>query len=452
MQRTILLVDDDSDQLELLVAMIEREPDFRSISTTSPKAAIELARSEVPDAIVTDLVMPGLSGIELTQTLRFEYPTLPIIVLTGRGEVADEAFAAGATDFMTKPAERSGLIARIRRALAQAPTRELLLAATQQGFDSAAILGRHPRVAQVRSFVQQVAAVARVPALLLGESGTGKNLVARAIHATSPRAAHRFVEINCAALPAALLEAELFGYEKGAFTDAKQRKRGLAEVADGGTLFLDEIGSMPPEVQAKLLTFLEARSFRRLGATEDIAVELSVIAATNADLEEAVRNGSFREDLFYRLNVASIQLPALREIREDIPILALHFVHKAAEYFRRPVPEVHPDGFAALQSYDWPGNARELRNVVERAMIFSSEGSLQLHPPLADVAKATPEVDGITLPYTLTLDEVERRYIEAILTQTRGKVSEAAERLGVTRRVFWARRRKHGLVGDQGET
>ena len=332
------------------------------------------------------------------------------------------------------------------RALEETPRRELLQEAEQARYDPQAILGSHELVQRVRDFVQEVSSVARAPILLMGESGTGKNLVARTIHGAGKGASRRFVEINCAAVPENLLEAELFGHEQGAFTDASRTKRGLAEVADKGTLFLDEIGAMPASFQSKLLGFLESRSFRRLGSTEEIEVDLRIIAATNSDLRQMVKDGSFREDLFYRLNVASHTLPPLRHIRSDIPLLSEHFVRKAASFFSMPVPELDADSLERLKEYDWPGNMRELRNVIERAMIFNHGSELDIPTPRPG---PSPEEhlsrDGIHLPPGLSLEEVEKRYIEATMTVT-DQVSEAAESLGVTRKVLWARRKKYGIL------
>ncbi|HEU4886129.1 MAG TPA: sigma 54-interacting transcriptional regulator, partial [Longimicrobium sp.] len=252
-------------------------------------------------------------------------------------------------------------------------------------------------------------------------------------------------------LPANLLEAELFGHEKGAFTDAKQAKKGLVEVADGGTLFLDEIGSMPLELQAKLLTFLESRTFRRIGATREQAVTLRVVAATNTDLLGEVARGGFREDLYYRLNVASQTLPPLRAIRSDIPEIARHFTKRAAEYFAKPLPQIEPESEERLERYDWPGNARELRNVIERSMIFSRGPQLKIVElqPFAAPAPAAPVVDGLVIPNGLTLDEVEARYIDETLTRMGGNVTAAAEQLGVSRKVLWQRRKRHGLLNGR---
>jgi DNA-binding NtrC family response regulator len=384
--------------------------------------------------------------VSFTRRLRELNRSLPVIIVTTRGgeAEAERALEAGAIDFVTRPVEPKALETRLRRALEEVPARELLSSVAQIRFDRHGIVGSHPLVQLVREFVDKVATVPQITALLLGESGTGKNMVARAIHGASQQSAYRFVEVNCAAIPASLLEAELFGYEKGAFTDARQGKKGLVEVADGGTLFLDEIGSMPLELQAKLLTFLESRSFRRIGSVADQTVQTRVIAATNVDLAGEVRAGRFREDLYYRLNVASQVLPPLRLIRSDIPAIARHFVKRAAEYFAKPVPEIDAEGDQRLQRYDWPGNARELRNVIERSMIFSRSAVLEI-PELAPAGESSPQSNAVHVPRGLTLDEVERLYIEATLHEVNGSVNEAARRLGVSRKVLWQRRKRHGI-------
>ncbi len=456
----ILIIDDEPGQVELLTAVLERSGRFTTLSTTDSTRALALAEAEEPDGIICDIVMPGKSGLDVTRELRARFPELPILVLTGKsGQVpAEAAYAAGATDFLGKPVQPGSLLARLTRALEDVPARKLLREATERRYDPGGIIGTHPRIQAVHRFVEQVAAVPGVPALLLGESGTGKNLVARAIHAASRGARYKFVEVNCAALPENLLEAEIFGYEKGAFTDAKKAKKGLAEVADGGTLLLDEIGTLSLTLQAKLLTFLESRKFRRVGGTEDIEVNLRILAATNADLESEVEAGRFREDLFYRLNVAQVVLPPLREIRSDIGLLAEHLVVRAAEYFGKPVPHLDQISITRLEAHHWPGNVRELRNVLERALIFSRGETLRVDPFIAappppspppeaaSPAPASPEegAGGITLG--LTLAEVEKRYIQATLEATGGDVQEAADRLGVTRKVLWSRRKKHGLL------
>jgi two-component system response regulator AtoC len=449
----VLLIDDDPVQITTLTAQLERSGRFIAVSTTDARQALDLVRAEAPEAVICDLVMPEMSGFDVVRAIRDEFPSLPVLVLTGKaqGGDAERAYDAGATDFVTKPVEPGSFIARLTRAVEEVPARELLQETAGRRYDPNGILGDHPRVREVRHFVEQVAAVPGVPALVLGESGTGKNLVARAIHAASRGAQYRFVEVNCAALPDNLLEAEIFGYEKGAFTDAKAAKRGLAEVANDGTLFLDEVGAMPLALQAKLLSFLESRRLRRVGGTEDIEVRVRIVAATNADIQGQVRAGAFREDLYYRLDVAQVVLPALREIRSDIGLLARHFVRSSAEYFGKPVPTLDTRGVARLEAYDWPGNVRELRNVIERALIFSRGDVLRVDPfvpaqPGGGTGDAPGFDGGLSFPMGLSLDEVERRYIEATLADVDGEVQEAARRLGVSRKVLWMRRKKHGLI------
>ena len=446
MNPTVFIVDDEADQVALVTAQLERGRRFATKGFTRADVALDEVRADPPDAVVCGLAAGGTDGVTFTERLRALHRTLPLIIVTSRGNEADaeRALEAGATDFVTRPVEPKALETRLRRALEEVPARELLSSVAQIRFDRHGIVGSHPLVQQVREFVDKVATVPQITALLLGESGTGKNMVARAIHGASQQNAHRFVEVNCAAIPASLLEAELFGYEKGAFTDARQTKKGLVEVADGGTLFLDEIGSMPLELQAKLLTFLESRAFRRIGSTVDQTVAVRVIAATNCDLASEARAGKFREDLYYRLNVASQVLPPLRLIRSDIPAIARQFVKRAAEYFAKPVPSIDAEGEARLQRYDWPGNARELRNVIERSMIFSRSTVLEI-PELAPAAERAAETNALPVPRGLTLEEVERLYIEATLHEVGGSVNEAARRLGVSRKVLWQRRKRHGI-------
>jgi two-component system response regulator AtoC len=448
MNPTVFIIDDDPDQVALVTAQLERTRRFATKSFSRADTALEALAQEPPDAIVCDLVMPGLDGIAFTQRVREVHKTLPIIIATARGTEGDaeRALQAGATDFVAKPIEPRSLVTRLTKSMEDVPAREFLASAVRAKFDRHGIIGQHPLIQQVRDFVDNVASVPHVSALLLGESGTGKNMVARAIHAASQAASYRFVEINCAALPGNLLEAELFGFEKGAFTDAKQMKKGLVEVADGGTLFLDEIGSMPLDLQAKLLTFLEGRSFRRIGATREMTVNLRVIAATNVELAQEVARGAFREDLYYRLNVASQVLPPLRAIRSDIPEIARHFVKRAAEYFAKPLPTIDAPSLERLQRYDWPGNARELRNVVERSMIFSRGPVVQIGELSGPVTAAAPvPANVVAVPRGLTLDDVERLYIESTLKELGGNINAAARQLGISRKVLWQRRKRHGL-------
>ncbi|HEX2188838.1 MAG TPA: sigma-54 dependent transcriptional regulator [Longimicrobiaceae bacterium] len=448
MQPVVYIVDDDPVQLALLTAQLERFRRFSTQGFTSPEEALEAVETEPPDGIVCDLVMPGMDGVELTRRVRQSYRGMPVIIATARSEVGDaeRCLAAGATDFVTKPIDAAGLVTRIVRSLEETPARDLRPAADGDA-DPNQVIGSHPLVEEVRKFVRNVASAPHVSALLLGESGTGKSLVARAIHDAGHGLRSRLAEINCASLPAQVLEAELFGYEKGAFPEARQTKKGLLEVADSGTLFLDDVGKMPPEVQGKLLSFLEGRSFRRLGSTREMSANLRIVAASNVDLAAEVAAGRFRRDLYYRLNVVSHVLPPLRDVRTDIPALAHHFVVRAAGYFGKPVPALDPEDLERLQGYHWPGNARELRNLIERSMIFSRDSTLRVSAFIGSVG--APATAVIPIPKGLTLDEVERLYIESTLRDTGGNVQEAASRLGVSRKVLWQRRKRHGILEER---
>lgn len=445
MNPVVYIIDDDPVQVALITAQLERFRRFSTQGFTSAEAALEQLAVEPPDAIVCDLVMPGIDGVEFIRRVRAGHRGIPIIIATARSSVGDaeRVLAAGATDFVMKPIEPAALVARIIRGIEDIPVRDL-----QPGpygdSDPNRIVGSHPLVEETRKFVRNVASVPHVSALLLGESGTGKSLVARAIHATGLGPRSRFVEVNCASLPALLLEAEIFGYERGAIPDATQTKKGLLEVADGGTLFLDDVGAMPPEVQTRLLAFLEGGTFRRLGSTRELRSTPRIIAASSVELAAEVAQGGFRRDLYYRLNVASHVLPPLREIRGDIPHLVRHFVLRAAGYFGKPVPTLDGDDLERLQGYPWPGNARELRNLVERSMIFSRDSVLRVSAHLPSAAGGASS--GINVPRGLTLEEVERLYIEATLEELGGSVAAAASRLGVSRKVLWQRRKRLGLL------
>ena len=458
MSHKIYILDDDVVHAKLVAANLGSAGRFRSTVFDRPDALLARHAEQPADAIITDLVMPDLDGVDVTRRLRSADPHLPIFILTGHADIATavEALKAGATEYLTKPVNMDELTTFLVRALKERPLLEegaSLEQARGEQFSVRAILGQHAKVEQVREFVSRMAAIARPTVLLLGESGTGKNLVARAIHYSSPHSVGRFVEINCSALPANLLEAELFGHQKGAFTDAREAKRGLIEVADGGTLFLDEIAELGPELQAKLLNVLESRRFRRLGGTEEMEVALRLVTATNGDLEQLVATGAFRSDLFYRVSVASVTLPPLRDIKTDIPLLANHFREVFSVEFKKRVESIEPAALKALQAWRWPGNVRELRNVIERAMIFSKGPVLKRSdlPPLgqrAVDATGAPRATTFPLSKGLTLAEAERDYIRHTLEETNGNIQRAAEILGISRKNLWEKRKKYGLLAD----
>jgi len=460
----IYILDDDLTYARLLAANLGPVGRFRIDTFDRSEALLARLSEEPPDAVITDLVMPGFSGVEVTRRVRAADRHVPIFVLTGHADIATavEALKAGATEYLTKPVNIDELTTLLARALAERPLIEegvsLELARGEQ-FSVRAILGEDPKVEEVRAFVRRMAAIPRPTVLLLGESGTGKNLAARAIHYSSPHSRGRFVEINCSALPANLLEAELFGYKKGAFTDAREAKRGLIEVADGGTLFLDEIAELSAEFQAKLLNFLESRRFRRLGGTDEIEVGLRLITATNRDLEHVVQGGRFRADLYYRVTVAATTLPPLREIKGDLPLFANHFREAFNREFKKRVESIDGAALEALEAWQWPGNVRELRNVIERAMIFSDGPTLRRSdlPTLGRLDRVTrggpggpgeteSRSDTIQLAKGLSLVDAERDYIRATLSEVDGNVQRAAEILGISRKNLWEKRKKYGLL------
>lgn len=449
----IYILDDDITYAKLLAANLG-PTSYRTRVFDDAEALFVRCEQELPDAVITDMIMPNLNGVQVTQRLRSLDPHLPVFVLTGHADMstAIEALKAGANEYLTKPVNVDELTTLLDRALTERPLRDearSLEEARTREFSVRAILGEHPKVEEMRSFVRRIADIPRPTVLLLGESGTGKNLVARALHHSSPHSRGRFVELNCAAMPSNLVEAELFGYNKGAFTDAREAKRGLIETADGGTLFLDEIGELTPEIQAKLLTFLESRRFRRLGSTEEIEVELRLITATNRDLAEIVRTGRFRTDLYYRIAVASHTLPPLREIISDLPLLANHYREVFNREFKKKCDTIDDDALDQMRAWHWPGNVRELRNVMERSLIFCEGARLRRSdlPKLSQLEPlaATPGGNGFQVDKGLTLVAAEREYIRLILETTGGDVQRAAEVLGISRKNLWEKRKKHGL-------
>src|SRR5712691_3039598 len=456
----VYILDDDLVHAKLVAANLGPGR-FRTRVFDRPDELLAHHAEEPADAVITDLVMPDVNGVEVTRRLRLADWHLPVFVLTGHADIATaiDALKAGATEYLTKPVNIDELTTLLSRALAERPLLEAgasLEQARGREYSVQAILGQHPKVEEVRTFVRRMAAIPHPTVLLLGESGSGKNLAARAMHYSSPHSVGRFVEINCSALPANLLEAELFGYKKGAFTDAREPKRGLIEVADGGTLFLDEIADLDPELQAKLLNFLESRRFRRLGGTDEIEVALRLVTATNRDLKQQVEAGAFRADLYYRITVAAVTLPPLREIKSDLPLLVDHFRETFNREFKKRVASVDADALEALQAWHWPGNVRELRNVIERALIFSDGPSLKRSdlPALGQTdraARADSRPDKFELPRGLSLAEAEREYIRHTLEDTGGDIQRAAELLGISRKNLWEKRKKHGLLESSSE-
>ncbi len=416
------------------------------------------------DAVLTDLRLPGRSGLELLDHIKGIDPTTPVVLMTAFGSIATavDAVRRGAADFVTKPLELSFLELALRRTLEQKRTAEELERLRPHADERehlGGLVGRSLPMKQVYSLIDKVGPT-QLTVLILGESGTGKELCARAIHESSPRAAERFQAVNCAAFSETLLESELFGHEKGAFTGADRRKQGHFEVATGGTLFLDEIAEAPAAVQAKLLRALQEREIVRVGGTDPIKVDVRIVAATNRDLEAEVKAGRFRQDLFYRLSSFPIRLAPLRERQDDIPVLVDHFVRRDGHDDRAPSIEA----MVALTRYPWPGNVRQLENAMARAAVLAGDGPIELEhlPPevvaAADgPAPATPEgapgagaVDGqlLDLPLKEARERFERLYLENLLRRCQGNVSEAARRAGLGRASLHDKINKLGLEPD----
>ena len=409
-------------------------------TATDGHDALKKALEFRPDVVLSDVVMPETSGLWLLRQLRDELPDVPVVFLTGRATIdnAVEAIREGAYDFIEKPLDTARLKVCLSRALERRETeREVQgLRRRLKQLGGADFVGQSAPMRRVVELIEKVAP-SRAAVAISGESGTGKEVVARSIHNLSPRLEKPFVAINCASIPATLMESEIFGHERGAFTGAEQRRSGVFELAHGGSLFLDEVGDIPVELQAKLLRVLEEGRLRRLGGKVEIEVDARVICATNRDLKSEIKQGRFREDLFFRLNVFQITLPPLRERRDDIPLLVQHFADKFSAESGKRVRGAHPDALEVLKTYDWPGNIRELRNAVERAVILcEGEFITREHLP-PDMAGRGPERGSFRLPFGLTLDAVEKEYILTSLERNGGNKARTAEMLGVSEKTLY---------------
>ena len=437
---TVLVADDESGVRES-VGRVLRHEGFRVIAAEDGDAALAALREGGVDLLLADLRMPGLDGLELLRAAKLLTPEVEIVVLSGHGTV-EEAVAAmkeGAYDFLTKPFERAQLVHTVRQALEH---RTLLLKnrSLQRRLDelvgAGEIIGESAAIRQVLALVNRVAPTAAT-VLIQGESGTGKELVARALHDGSPRSGLPFIRVNCAALPETLLESELFGYERGAFTGAATRKQGRFELADGGTLLLDEAGDLSAATQAKLLRVLQEGEFERLGGTKTLKVDVRLVAATNQDLALLVTQRRFREDLYYRLNVIAIEIPPLRQRAEDIPLLAGHFLRVHAAKNHREIDGFTEAALGRLRAYPWPGNVRELEHAVERAVILTRGKLLDLADLPPAVSQVEPAARVVPIPLGMPLSEVEQRLIEETLRLTKGNKELAAKFLGIASRTIY---------------
>jgi DNA-binding NtrC family response regulator len=440
--KKILIVDDELSVRNSLREWF-LEDGFAVETAEDGNAALQRMHSGPFDIVIIDLKMPGMDGITLERRIRQIDKDAAIIILTAFAsvETAVEALKLGAFDYVTKPVDPDELSNTVRNALKQ---RELesenvrLKAKVSELTLPSPIIGDSPRMRRVLDMIATVAGT-DANVVIRGESGTGKELIARAIHVQSDRRFFPIVAVNCGSIPETLLESELFGHEKGAFTGAQYRRKGKIELAHGGTLFLDEIGDIPTKMQVDLLRVLETHRFHRLGGNQEIMSDFRLVCATNRDLEALIAEGSFREDLYYRINVFVIDLPPLRDRPEDIPALTHHFIAKYAHAMGRPIKDVSPEVEAMLVSYSWPGNVRELENAVERAMVVGREPSLQPDDLPLQLSRTDGEPEGVTLA------ALERRHIERILREEEGNITRAAAVLGIDRGTLYNKLRRYGI-------
>ena len=470
-----ILIADDEDSLRWVLEKGFRGAGYHVTAVKDGTAALREAEAETYDLVLLDVRMPGIDGLSLLKMLKDRRPDAHVVIMTAHGtmQTAVQAMQKGAYDYLAKPFDLDEALLLAERALsARRLTQEVasLKTGLKEVWEFGALVGRHPTMQEVYKTIGRVAG-SDVSVLLRGESGTGKEVVARALHHYSRRAGRPFVGISAAAIPATLLESELFGHEKGAFTDAKDRRLGKLELAHGGSVFFDEIGDMPPELQVKLLRALQERAFERVGGHELIRMDVRVLAATHRDLEGMMKEGHFREDLFYRLNVVTLSLPALRERRGDIPLLAEHFLAKHAESLGERM--IAPDAMERLTAYEWPGNVRELENVIQRAMVMAVGGVvLPEHLPIGPIASSAPAavaadatleevierkmnecvrgLRGHTSAnlHGLMVGLVEKPLLRAVMRETRGNQVRAAQLLGINRNTLRKKLKDHGIDPD----
>jgi len=457
---TILIVDDEPNYLIVLSELLLEEG-FGIFTAENGEEALQVLEETDIDLVITDMCMPGLDGLGLLKAAKTLNPDLPVIMITAFGEVemAVAAMKAGAFNYLTKPFNNDELILNANKALEHYALRRenmRLREEMRSRTSFANMVGKNQKMQTIFNLIEKVAPTS-TSVLITGESGTGKELVARAIHCRSPREKAPFISLNCAGLPENLLESELFGHEKGAFTGAIALRRGRFELADTGSLFLDEVGEMAMPLQAKLLRVLQERSFERVGGSQTLRVDVRIIAATNRDLKDEVDKGHFREDLYYRLNVLHIHLPPLRERTDDIPMLVAHFVSKYAGQLDKPQLEIAPETVRFLMSLPWEGNIRELENTIERAAILCNRNLIlpeDVQPETMTDKKPLPWLNGLDLEQTIpantplpdVLDGIEKKMILAALNKANYVQTKAADALGITKSLLQYKMKKHGIL------
>lgn len=458
-KKRIMVIDNEAGLCRLMEQVLI-DHNYLAKSFTSPLKAMTEFSPGVWDLVITDIKMPGMGGLEVLKKVKEIDKDLPVIMITAYATVdmSIQALRSGAYDMLTKPFEPDELIYRVKNALQQSElleeNRELRRElAGKYSFENIITTGA---LADLLDKAEKVA-VRDTSVLITGESGTGKELIAQAIHYNSPRQKQKFIAINCGALPESLLESELFGYKKGAFTGAIENRQGLLETADGGTLFLDEVGNLPMNVQKTLLRFLQEKEFTRLGESSPTRVDVRILSATNADLKLAVKDGSFREDLYYRLNVLNIHLPPLRERTKDIPLLAAHFIHLQNQKFGTKVKGFEKNALDALCSFDWPGNIRQLKNVIEACIAMDSKENISCKTLLQFIEpspeEAAPKIfesrDNTDLPFSTALDLFEADLLKNLLQKHHGNVELAAKEAGMNMATIYRKMKKHNIRKDE---
>jgi len=450
MKGTILVVDDERNQREILGAILKSEG-YNPLLAAGGEEALRVLEREPVDLVLTDLIMPGMTGEELIDAVLSRSPGMPILLTSAYGTIqtAVEAIKKGAYYYFEKPVDRARLLIIIDRAIENLRLREshrLLSERLSPG--SVPILGEHAVLREIKRILPRVAR-SESTILLTGESGTGKEVIARNVHSMSGRSARPFLAVNCASLPDTLFESELFGHERGAFTGAVRREIGLFEAAEGGTIFLDEIAEVKLETQAKLLRALQEKEIRRVGGKENIPTDVRIVAATNRDLEEAVRDGRFRADLFYRLNIVRLSLPPLRDRISDIPILAEHFLARHGEKGVPPVREISKEAMRLMMRYPWPGNIRELSSVIERAVVLAEGGTIgrdELPQELREDAEAVPAKAFDLPPLGIDFEKVEEHLLRQAVARSGGVHVRGAELLRMSYKAYIYRLKKFGIV------
>ncbi len=445
----ILIVDDERNLLKTLKDSLSLEG-YHVMTASNGRNALQILTMQSVDVVLTDVKMPGMSGFRLLKEVRQKWPETHVIVMTGYGSIqsAVESIQQGAANYILKPIHVEDLLRNLSELIQGPSTRKMLKIDEQAAFivGDVVIIGSSPRMKRVFDTLKKVAST-DLPVLILGESGTGKELVASALHNLSNRSGKAFIKLNCAALPENLLESELFGYEAGAFTDARKPKAGKLELVEGGTLFLDEIGDMSYPMQAKLLRVLEYHEFERLGSTKTLKSDFRIVAATNQNLFKKIDSNEFREDLFYRLNTITLELPNLREIKEDIPHFLNFFLRDYCERYNLPVPEVLRETLEILINYQWPGNVREFRNVIQRAVVLSDGKKIcPSDLPRYMWREKHSSTPGIELTDKIpSLEELEREHIRRILEITHGNKNRTAAILHIHRDTLYRKLRKYNL-------